>query len=176
MGHNNYYVKDFVTTHFVNVSHPSSNIDWYSDILTNGKKPQWQGFSPRSKWSLNQMLGFQGHQVRVPCPLVDTWRFSSVSQPDKVTLQGKLPHEKDHAISAGLHATLGISYFPSWPYFMDLPMSRAANVKSIYQDILSYTPKYCLMRPVMDRNCHTQGYFSVNPRPRSKSAKFPSPF
>ena len=34
-----------------------------------------------------------------------------MSQPDKVTLQGKLPHEKDHEFSPGLHATLGISYF-----------------------------------------------------------------
>ncbi len=41
-------------------------------------------------------------------PWWTTRRSSLVSQPDKVILQGKLSHKKDHRVLLGLQATLGI--------------------------------------------------------------------
>ncbi len=110
-------------------------------IRDKWKKPQWQGFSPTSEWSQIQILGFRGPPggcalYDLPS-LVDTRRSSSVSQPDKVILQGKLPHEKDHAISPGLHATLGISYFSR----LTLLYGPADVRGSKHQ---KYSPRHCV--------------------------------
>ncbi len=142
-------------------------------IRDKWKKPQWQGFSPTSEWSQIQMLGFRGPPggcalYNLPS-LVDTRRSSSVSQPDKSNFAGEAPSWEGPCNLSRPSCNIGyILFFKADPTLWTCRCPGQQTSKVFTKTLCHIHSKYCLMRPVMGRNCHTQGQFFVNPTSRSK--------